>query len=82
MPEAANEAGRLPLSALLSQVLVAFTIECDNEFDGRCRTGPVTTAVRQAGTRHGWAGPGRRPVAGGPADAARSLCPKQISRAA
>jgi hypothetical protein len=24
--------GRLPLSALLSQVLVAFTIECDNEF--------------------------------------------------
>jgi hypothetical protein len=25
--------GRLPLSALLSQVLVAFTIECDNEFE-------------------------------------------------
>jgi hypothetical protein len=24
--------GRLPLSALLSRVLVAFTIECDNEF--------------------------------------------------
>jgi hypothetical protein len=33
MPEAANEAGRLPLSALLSQVLVALTIECDNEFE-------------------------------------------------
>src|SRR5215813_6014511 len=33
MAEAANETGRLPLSALLSQVLVAFTIECDNEFE-------------------------------------------------
>jgi DNA-binding MarR family transcriptional regulator len=33
MPEAANEASRLPLSALLSQLLVAFTIECDNEFE-------------------------------------------------
>jgi DNA-binding MarR family transcriptional regulator len=33
--DAANEAGRLPLSALLSQVLVAFTIECDNEFERR-----------------------------------------------
>ena len=29
--EAANETSPLPLSALLSQVLVAFTIECDNE---------------------------------------------------
>jgi len=28
-----DRAGRLPLSALLSQVLVAFTIECDNEFE-------------------------------------------------
>jgi hypothetical protein len=25
--------GRLPLSALLSQVLVAFIIECDNEYE-------------------------------------------------
>lgn len=25
--------GRLPLPALLSQALVAFTIECDNEFE-------------------------------------------------
>ena len=33
MPEAASKAGRLSLSALLSQVLVAFTIECDNEFE-------------------------------------------------
>ena len=33
MLEAAGKAGRLPLSALLSQVLVAFTIECDNEFE-------------------------------------------------
>src|SRR5215467_2498634 len=33
MPEAAGKAARLPLSALLSQVLVAFTIECDNEFE-------------------------------------------------
>jgi hypothetical protein len=33
MPGAAKEAGRLPLSALLSQVLVAFTVECDNEFE-------------------------------------------------
>jgi hypothetical protein len=28
-----DRVGRLPLSALLSQVLVAFTIECDNEFE-------------------------------------------------
>jgi len=33
MAEAANGTGRLPLSALLSQVLVPFTIECDNEFE-------------------------------------------------
>jgi len=33
MAEAGNETSRLPLSALLSQVLVAFTIECDNEFE-------------------------------------------------
>ena len=33
MAEAANETSPLPLSALLSQVLVAFTIECDNEFE-------------------------------------------------
>jgi DNA-binding MarR family transcriptional regulator len=33
MAEAAHEASQLPLSALLSQVLVAFTIECDNEFE-------------------------------------------------
>jgi hypothetical protein len=35
MPGEANEAGRLSLSGLLSQVLVAFTIECDNEFERR-----------------------------------------------
>jgi hypothetical protein len=29
-----NVPQRLPLPALLSQVLVAFTIEFDNEFDG------------------------------------------------
>jgi hypothetical protein len=28
-----DRVGRLPLSALLSQALVAFTIECDNEFE-------------------------------------------------
>jgi hypothetical protein len=28
-----DRGGRLPVSALLSQVLVAFTIECDNEFE-------------------------------------------------
>jgi hypothetical protein len=28
-----DRVGRLPLSALLSQVLVAFTIEWDNEFE-------------------------------------------------
>jgi hypothetical protein len=28
-----DRVGRLPLSGLLSQVLVAFTIECDNEFE-------------------------------------------------
>ena len=33
MAEGANETSRLPLSALLSQVLVALTIECDNEFE-------------------------------------------------
>jgi len=33
MAKAANETSLLPLSALLSQVLVAFTIECDNEFE-------------------------------------------------
>jgi hypothetical protein len=33
MAEAANETSPLPLSALLSQVLVVFTIECDNEFE-------------------------------------------------
>jgi len=32
-PEADVVSGRLPLSALLSQVLVAFTIECDNKFE-------------------------------------------------
>jgi hypothetical protein len=32
-PVADVVSGRLPLSALLSQVLVAFTIECDNEFE-------------------------------------------------
>jgi hypothetical protein len=34
MAEAANKASRLPLSALLSQVLMAFTIECDNTAAG------------------------------------------------
>lgn len=31
----AGEAGRLPLSALLSRALVAFIIECDNEYERR-----------------------------------------------
>src|SRR5690349_20633882 len=33
MAEAADETSPLSLPALLSQVLVAFTIECDNEFE-------------------------------------------------
>jgi len=41
-------AGRLPVTALLSQAFVAFTIECDNEFE---RQMPHRTA------RDGWTGP-------------------------
>jgi hypothetical protein len=41
--KAAQTAGKgaaaLPLIALLSQVLVAFTIEADNELEHGCRTG-------------------------------------------
>ena len=33
MTDASSGAGRLPLSALLSQVLVAFIVEFDNEFE-------------------------------------------------
>jgi DNA-binding MarR family transcriptional regulator len=43
-------AGPLPLTALLSQAFVAFTIECDNEFE---RQMPHRTA------RDGWTGPRR-----------------------
>ena len=53
MAEAANDTGRLPLSALLSQVLVAFTIECDNEFERQMphRTSNYgSTAGRGAGS--------------------------------
>ena len=38
-------AGELPLSALLSQAFVAFTIECDNEFE---REVPHRTAADRA----------------------------------
>jgi hypothetical protein len=52
MAAAANETSPLPLSALLSQVLVAFTIECDNEFERQMphRTSNYgSTAGRAAG---------------------------------
>jgi DNA-binding MarR family transcriptional regulator len=44
-------AARQPLSTLLSQVLVAFTIEFDNEFERRMRH--RTTRGMAAGSRHG-----------------------------
>ena len=47
-----DRVGRLPLSALLSQALVAFTIECVNEFERRMphRTSNYgSTAGRGAG---------------------------------
>lgn len=64
---------RLPLSALLSQVLVAFTIECDNEFERQMphRTSNYgSTAGQGAGPWLvsmamgvlGWRAPLRRPV--------------------
>jgi hypothetical protein len=52
MAEAANETSRRPLSVLLCQVLVAFTIECDNGFERQMphRTSNYgTTAGRGAG---------------------------------
>ena len=45
--------GRLPLSALLSQTLVAYTIEFDNEFEQR--TPHITTVAH--GGRGDWPGP-------------------------
>ena len=42
-------ASRLPLSALLSQVLVAFTIEFDNEFEHQMPT-RCATSVRLCST--------------------------------
>ncbi len=39
-------AGDLPLPTLLSQVLVAFTIDLDNELSGRCHIGRRPRARR------------------------------------
>jgi DNA-binding MarR family transcriptional regulator len=47
-------AGRLSLSTLLSQVLVAYTIEFDNEFEQRA---PHITTVGGHGGRGEWPGP-------------------------
>jgi hypothetical protein len=52
MAEAANETSRLPLSAMLSQVLVTFTIECDNEFERQIphRTSNYGSTAGRGGT--------------------------------
>src|SRR5688500_6018430 len=47
-------AARLPLSALLSQTLVAYTIEFDNEFEQRA---PHITTLAGGGGSGKWAGP-------------------------
>jgi len=52
---------KLPVSALLSQLLVAFTIEFDNEFEHR---------IAHRTTRHGASAP-----SGGPWLVSQVMCP-------
>jgi DNA-binding MarR family transcriptional regulator len=58
MPDTAPAGERLPLSALVSQLLVAFTIEFDNEFEHRMphrttRHGPNTHGMTEHGATPG-----------------------------